>query len=272
MNLIGSIHKNNYDDLVEIAVFDLGMTSDQIEELKGISKVRVFSIRENNPNLLSYFSFNEERSYLGWYAWKPVAIKESLEIYPYVLWLDAGCEVLKPLNDLFAYIAREGYFLMTSGQDKENLLYPLKWGTTQFVKDAFHLSSSENAWILDEEFALATFLGVSQKGADLFLREWYELTKDIRNFADDGTTGGGWGTCRHDQTLLSILSHLKRLKMHVLDGTLKNPALIRGEEGREFPFYVTWILAYQRDKVCIALQACCYGYEEHIRSIRYERK
>lgn len=68
INLIGSIHKVNFDELGEIAVFDLGFTEQQLDELHCIEKVRVYNVELTHPDLLKPNS----RLKRGWYAWKPV--------------------------------------------------------------------------------------------------------------------------------------------------------------------------------------------------------
>ena len=45
----------------------------------------------------------------------------------------------------------------------------------------------------------------------------YELSKDLRNFYDDGTTTDGVGTGRHDQTLFSIIACLQGFDILIND-------------------------------------------------------
>jgi hypothetical protein len=272
-NLIGSIHRHNYENLKEIAVFDLGLKPEQREILNTISKVQVYSLQDQNPNLLKYFNIPSERGiYLGWYAWKPVAIKEALEKFPYALWIDAGCIVMHPLDDLFSYIQREGYFLNTIGDEGiKELTYPIKWGTTSYVKTKFELDKPKNAWILDKEFVMGGFVGVSKEKEELFLKDWYELTKDIQSFADDGTAPGGWGAGRHDQTLLSILAYSKGLKVHRLDHTENTPINI-GDKNKSIPFFINWDKSRLAQKrTCVLVQARKIQYAENLKALRYKQ-
>lgn len=208
LGLIASIHVHNYSDLKEIAVFDLGLKADQVDTLKKIKKVKIYHIKEKNPNLLTWFPYGK----LGCYSWKPVVIKESLERFPYVLWLDAGTTVLKPLDDLFQYIAESGYFICTIG-DSIPPKYSVGWSTTTFLKKKFQLDKPENQWILAQESVMGGIIGASRLRSANFLHELYQLTKDIRYFMDDGTTPQGLGTGRHDQTVLSILAYLQQRKI-----------------------------------------------------------
>jgi len=47
LNLIGSLHKNDFDNLKEIAVFDLGFTDQQKQILKNIKKVEIYTPKFN---------------------------------------------------------------------------------------------------------------------------------------------------------------------------------------------------------------------------------
>ena len=54
-NLIGSIHQTNFDVLGEIAVFDLGLINDQINNLQKMQKVTVNKVEITTKNLLTNF-------------------------------------------------------------------------------------------------------------------------------------------------------------------------------------------------------------------------
>jgi len=265
LNLIGSIHKHNYENLVEIAVYDFGLEEWQRHEVQKISKVRLCTIQENNPHLLTFFPIEgghlAGHRVLGWYAWKPVVIRESLEKFPYVLWLDSACVVLKPLDDLFAHIQTQGYFLIHSGSS-----YPLQWSTTNVVKGLFSLEDPRNAWVLNQECVMGGFVGVTKNTQHLFLNDWYEFTKDINNFADNGTAGGGWGACRHDQTLLSIMAHMRGYSIHPPQFP---PGLIKGENGREIPFYASWNHQHL-EQTDILVQNGDFQYSENVKQIKYK--
>lgn len=116
LNLIGSIHASDYENLAEIAVFDLGFTEIQKTNLTSIEKVKLYQVELVHHDLLKYFKTSSNgRTVRGWYAWKPVVIKQALDLFPYVLYIDAGAVILKPLDDLFKHIEQQGYFLMTCG-------------------------------------------------------------------------------------------------------------------------------------------------------------
>ncbi len=143
LDLIGSIHKTNFNDTKIIAVFDLGFTIKQRKQLSLMQKVQVFDVERTHPDLLTYFqsrSAPELKMVRGWYAWKPAVIKQALEKFPHVLYLDAGCLVLKPLNNLFLYIQEKGYCLFNNyGQIRERAIRRV----------ASKFANKQDSWILD---------------------------------------------------------------------------------------------------------------------------
>lgn len=241
LNLIGSIHDTNFDNLAEIAVYDLGLEPEQISQLQAIEKVAVYPLERTHPDMTRYFR-DHGLCVFGWYSWKPVAIKQALERFPYVLWMDAGTEVKNSLDPMFRYIQEHGYFICTIGDDKDRSgkwMHSVGWGTTSFVRNKFGLDDPLKRWILDRESVMGGFIGVTREGASQFLDDLYELTKDIRNYADDGTASRGWGSARHDQVLLSYFAYTRELTVHVQDGMYGKEPILLTLENETIPFYIT---------------------------------
>lgn len=240
LNLIGSIHRVNYDELGEIAVFDLGMTQEQCAVLQTIEKVVLYEVEKVHTDIIKPFlTVSTGRKIVpGWYAWKPVVIKQALEKFPYVLWIDAGTTVLRPLNIFFQHIQQNGYFLATIGMSGTKCS-PISWGTTEYVKNLFNLNNKERKWILDKDSVMAGLIGVSRESADLFIMPLYKLAHEMRPFIDDGSAPDGFGTARYEQTLLSILSYLKKLTIFDQDETQKKPIYLH-VDGVNLPVYITW--------------------------------
>lgn len=253
LNLVGSIHKTNFEHLKEIAVFDLGLTEKQLFELSKIQKLNVYKIEKVHPDIIKPFTITGFGKVVpGWYAWKPVAIKQALDMFPYVLWIDAGTTVLKPLNNLFRYIKQNGYFLSTIGDNILNgeFVHSIKWQTKRSLIEKFELNRPHRKWILNQEAINASLIGVSKKAIDEFIKPLYELAKDIKNYEDDGTTPEGFGTARHDQALLALLAYTKGLKILRLDFTQTCPIYLN-INAREIPFNITWNRSYVCDKTDI---------------------
>ncbi len=225
LNLIGSIHASNYESLAEIAVFDLGFTEIQKTNLTSMEKVKLYQVELVHPDLLKYFKTSSNgRTVRGWYAWKPVVIKQALDLFPYVLYIDAGAVILKPLDNLFKHIEQQGYFLMTCGPHtiadtitkniKERVLPQLSnrlqspnFIDTQFTKilapDSFKISAGLQGLSRDHQLAYHNYL-----------LPMYQHARDLDLFADDGTSKNGFGSGRHDQPLFSIYAYLNNLTIN----------------------------------------------------------
>jgi hypothetical protein len=241
INLIGSIHKIHFEELGQIAVFDLGMTSQQRNLINKIEKVVVYDLEKTHPDILKDF-YTGGRTVPGWYAWKPVCIKQALDMFPYVLWMDAGMIVKRPINALFKHIIQNGYFLYTIGDLKladGSWMHPIRWSATKFIINTFKLDTPENKWILDMEQVDASFIGASRAVLESFIKPLYEFTRDFRYFADDGSSAYGLGTGRHDQLLTSVFAYLNNMTILKKDYTQKSSIpLSTGDTSAEF--YSTW--------------------------------
>lgn len=234
LNLIGSLHHTNFENTEEIAVFDLGLTDDQVEILSKIEKVKLYSVELTHPDLLTEFEIEPNKTAPGWFAWKFVVLKQALDIFPYALWIDAGSTVLKPLDNLFKHIEQNGYFLVSTGIAN----YPVYRTATQYVKEKFNLNLPENRWLLLQDVVMGGIIGVSRKCLHNFVLPGYALAHDLRNFIDDGTAPGGFGNARHDQPLLSILAYANDLTVFKQDFKQQIPMLLTAEN-EEVPFHIT---------------------------------
>lgn len=218
-------------------VFNLGFTQEQCKQISRMAKVSLHEVECVHPDLLTLFPADKgTRMIRGWFAWKPVVLKQALDLYPdqAILYLDAGAIIKKPINHLFEHIRHKGYFLLDCGHN-------IHWMTTQHVIDTFNLSSPERQWILDATTpgVAGGFQGITKKIYDSYILPMYHLAKDLRHFVDDGTTPNGFGTGRHDQPLFSIHAHLQGLRIHIMDPTQKNPIML-DTGNRKVPFYITW--------------------------------
>lgn len=210
INFIGAIHRVNFNELGEISVFNLGLNQKQIQELKKIEKVNIYSVEMTHPELLTRFVArpNGKKWARGWFAWKPVIIKQALEMFPQILYIDAGVMVLKPLNNLFKHIKQQGYFFIDCGHSIDVM-------TTGYVRKKLNLESENRKWLLDPATLgiWAGFQGLTRKLFNSYVIPLYELTKNLKYFQDDGSAPWGFGGARHDQTLVSIYGRLLNLEV-----------------------------------------------------------
>lgn len=273
LRLIGNIHEICFDQLGEIAVFDLGMSQEQLEKLKTIAKVSVHKVEQVHPDTLRQFKVNNAGKVVpGWYSWKFVVLKRALDLFPYVVWIDAATTILKPLNNLFAYIQQSGYFLCTIGDEKfyNQISHPIKWGANHYTINKFKLYLPEKNWILNQEQLLSGTFGVSRKALDCLVRPLYEFSKDLKLFEDDGSAPQGFGTGRHDQVVLSTFAYQQGLTIHRQDYTQKNPMYLFVEDTLE-EFYITWNRSFINDRTCIYNSRWdLYNLEHYISCIKYK--
>ncbi len=209
LKLIDSIHRHNKSNVIKIAVFDLGLTVPEIEYLNSLPGVKVYELEETNPYIKQKYVIRPNgRMARGWYSWKPVVLYQALQLFPYVLYLDAGIEVKASLRLLFREIKMHGYFLFDGGQVQSM--------ATQRVRQLYALDNPANEWILKKDGITAGIQGISRKIFNEYIVPLYELSSDIQYFEDDGTAPNGFGASRHDQALFSIRAIQLKLKTHSL--------------------------------------------------------
>ncbi|MFZ5953484.1 MAG: hypothetical protein ACOYT8_00110 [Candidatus Dependentiae bacterium] len=211
INLIGCLHKHNFDQIGTIAVFDLGMTAEQKEHVSRIAKVSIHDVEKVHPDIITPMQTTHWGKMVpGWYAWKAVIIKQALDMVDCVLYIDAGTTIYKPLDDLFKHIRHAGYFFHNGSP------WCIQQETTQYVINKFDLASSEKKWLLDEDIKglEAGFMGLTRRVYDSFVMPAYQLAHDLRNFADDGSCRGGFGNCRHDIPIFSMIALLNGLTIY----------------------------------------------------------
>lgn len=242
LNLIGTLHKHHFKETSCIAVFDLGFTQEERTLLESIEKVKLCALEQTCPAMFSIFRTPAGGPYIrGWYTWKPVAIKQALDMFPYVLYIDAGISVVGSLTKLFEHIYYQGYFLIDCG-------HSIRWMTTKNVRNYFSLTSDN---VLLDQFGIsAGFQGLSRKLYDSYVMPMYEHTFDITLFEDDGSAPNGYGYARHDQALFSI--YARRLGLKVTTALRSGEGTFIGKNGKHVPFALSSLIAFTRHNINLA--------------------
>lgn len=195
-----------------IMVFDIGLTGDERSFIESHYNARVYPIELSHPDLIKKFVVRPNgRLARGWYAWKPVAMKQAFDYVPYFLYIDAGKRLVGPVDDIFHMISKQGYFLFDCGHTIDPM-------TTERVKEKFGLHTSANKRILHQFGVEAGIQGLSKAVYHKYILPLYELAHDIRWFEDDGTASWGFGGSRHDQVLFSIQARMQNYKIHKVCG------------------------------------------------------
>lgn len=206
INLLGSI-KKNYPNHPHVFVYDLGLSFFFRRELELISNVSVIDL----PNFCNHWR--------SCYTWKCYIFSNPLADLNF--YLDAGNQVLKPLDGIFKEIEKNGYFTVEIIQELSEIV----------PKDYYSLFGLDSS---SKEFKII------QAGIFGFKNN-YEMNEILKKIYDAGIAGLALGFSRselyrnkgvnknifirdckcfrHDQTLLNILlrkniSHLKTNSYH----------------------------------------------------------
>lgn len=207
-----------------VLIFDLGLSQHQINELNQDERLKVYPIEMVHPHITKKFVVRSNgRLARGWYAWKPVALKQAFDHVPYFLYVDAGKRLTGPADDIFHAIVEHGYFLMDCGHTIDPM-------TTKKVREKFNLENSSQRWILNRFGVEAGIQGLSKKVFKEYVEPMYELAHDIEWFADDGTAPWGFGGARHDQTLFSIVAQKNRYTIIKVCGDGPDHFMVKGKK------------------------------------------
>jgi hypothetical protein len=212
VNLINSINK--FDDrlVAKILVFDLGFTPEQRQRLDTMAHVCLRDPELVHADLLKPFKTDRNRYVRGWFAWKPVVIKQALDECPYIFYIDAAIEIYKPLDDLFKHIVEQGYFLIST----ETTV--LRERMTNSVKEQLlpKLSPKLQHELLNSDMISlsAGIQGLSRQVYDSYVLPAYDLAKNLDLFMDDGSAKLGFGAGRHDQIIYTILAYQNNFNIY----------------------------------------------------------
>ncbi len=253
LNLIGSIHQNDWTHCSEIAVFDLGFNAKQREDLQKMAKVSLHTVDLIHPDLLKPFKTSPtNRLVRGWFAWKPVVIKQALDLFPYVLYADAGTTILKSPDIIFKHIQQQGYFLISTGSHAIE---------ERITKAALHkivepLASATKAFLLDPHTNMISpgLQGLARAVYDSYVLPMYQTATDLSLFVDDGTSRLGFGAGRHDQPIFSIYAYLNRMYIHP-EGWMN--ILVDGDY---VPQHIHWDIKQVCDQTVIFQSRWLYRY------------
>lgn len=249
MNLIGSIHKIDFDHLGEIAVFDIGLNPEQLKKLENIKKTKVYKVEKTHPNLFDYnLTHPNGKRVRGWYAWKPVAIKQALDMFPYILYLDSKMLVLNSPDNLFDHIHQNGYFFLST--PPHNIEQRITKPVTEWMESTFTKEEQEILLRPDTLTIIASIQGLSRSLNEKYVLPMYRLAFNLDLFKDDGSAKQGFGAGRHDQTLFSIFAVTQKYRYHTIyyDGWTKLQV-----NGKDVPFHFHW------EPSCVNEQTCIYS-------------
>jgi hypothetical protein len=233
VNLIASLHKTNFDSIRQIAVFDLGMTQEQRQAMQRLAKVIVCDPEKINPLMLDDITGFEGKKIRGHYTWKPVVIKQALDMFPYLFYIDAGITVVGKFDTVFEYIREYGYFFVDCNHSIRQMTIRSvieRCGLTDALLDSYGLSVGH--------------MGVSRMIYDSYVMPVYQYAHDPSYFIDDGTTPKGYGWIRPEQALYSMQARLQG--MTIFEGMIAGMTCSVLVHGKHVTFHLYSLLRHTR--------------------------
>jgi hypothetical protein len=184
VTLVASIHRNSYDSVDEIIIYDLGLAKQEIETLNQFAKVKVLRF----PDVVNsyYEGYLEPKQF----AYKLFVIKDAGNYGDLVFYLDAGAAVLRDLIQVYELIEKDDILLVQGVQDN------LRW-THQRALELMNATEAEK----HGNQISAGILGYKKDGKYQKMIDeafTYSLNKEIVH--------GSHANHRHDQSIYSVLA------------------------------------------------------------------
>lgn len=185
LTLISGVHKHSVDIVDKIFVYNLGLDVNEIKTLNSLKNVEVLEFPENATDL--HPKFMEPKSYV----YKIYCMHNSSKLGNNVLWLDSGASPLKSIKVIYDKITEDDIFLV--GDIHRNRDYT-------HTKCRECMSASEDE--LDGKQLWAGLVGYKSNGKyQNIFDEAYKIS------LIPGCLDGNQENHRHDQSILSILTH-----------------------------------------------------------------
>lgn len=185
LTLISGVHKFSVDIVDKIFVYNLGLDEIEIKNLNRLKNVEVLEFPENSSEL--HPKFMEPKSYV----YKIYCMYQSSKLGKNVLWLDSGASPLKSIDVIYQKIEEDEIFLV--GDIHINRNY-----THQDCRNCTLATEDE----LDGKQLWAGLVGYKSNGKyQHIFDESYKLS------LIPGCLDGNQENHRHDQSILSILTH-----------------------------------------------------------------
>jgi len=185
LTLISCVHRDSLNIVDKIFVYNLGLDVNEIKTLNSLKNVEVLEFPENPTSL--HPKFMEPKSYV----YKIYCMYNSSKLGENVLWMDSGACPLKSIDIIYEKINEDEIFLV---------------GDIHTNRDYTHtdcrkcLSASEDE--LNGKQLWAGLVGYKSNGKyQHIFDESYKLS------LIPGCLDGNQENHRHDQSILSILTH-----------------------------------------------------------------
>lgn len=195
LTLINSIHLYSLELVQSIIVYNLGLSGEEVKNLKKIKNVIVEEFPQGVELLHSKFLEPKQ------YVYKIYCAKNSEKFGKNILWLDAGVMALKPLDEIFKVIENEHIFMVGDVHLNKNYTH----------KNCIKIMNATEKELNDTQIS-AGILGYKSDGKFNFLIEEAYNYSLIENCVD-----GSVENHRHDQSVYSILASRYNVKKYNID-------------------------------------------------------
>ncbi|XP_013421926.1 uncharacterized protein LOC106181925 [Lingula anatina] len=189
VNLVGSVHY--WESRRNIVVYNLGLSETQIQRVKSWCRTKLVNFHLDSPR------YPEHVSYLKKFAWKSVVLKDAVDRFGKILWIDAGCDVRGPMSKIDDFLKQDGHFFV-QGQDVDmtrlthfNMFRYFNETMSKF-KGKYSFAGGISGWV---------------KGSKAYRRilpRWIQCSMDVTCISP---LGAGLANHRYDQSALSVIAY-----------------------------------------------------------------
>jgi len=196
LTLISTIHRDSFEVVDHIFVYDFGLTPQEIYQLSMLKKTSTISIKKNFSILDRISTVKTKCHFL-----KMFALYDSMKLCKNVVWLDAGACTLLSVKPIFDIIENEDIFLVGDVHLNKNYTH----------KKCVEIMNATETELNDTQL-WSGLVGFKSNG------KFASLIKEGWEYSQiDGCIDGYEDNHRHDQSVLSILSSRYKCKTHDID-------------------------------------------------------
>ena len=185
LTLISTVHKDSFELVDMIVVYDFGLDQTEINRLKSLEKIMIVDIVKDFQIYEGISSIKTKCHFLKMYT-----LFHSMSLSKNVLWLDAGACALRSLEPIFNVIESEDIFLVGDIHLNKNYTH----------KRCVEVMNATEEELMDNQL-WSGLVGFKSDG------KYSRIITEGWNYSQiEGCVDGFEDNHRHDQSVLSILS------------------------------------------------------------------
>ena len=185
LTLISTVHKDSFELVDMIVVYDFGLDQTEINRLKSLEKIMIVDIVKDFQIYEGISSIKTKCHFLKMYT-----LFHSMSLSKNVLWLDAGACALKSLEPIFNVIESEDIFLVGDIHLNKNYTH----------KRCVEVMNATEEELMDNQL-WSGLVGFKSDG-----KYKHVITEGWDYSQIEGCVDGFEDNHRHDQSILSILA------------------------------------------------------------------